>query len=159
MNFAGTRFLSLKILIASNRCKYTPTKQIHISTCELNDAINKPCEKVKTNLERATTGITEIFTRPANNSLASTVFKLSDCENKYVDCLTEAHFKPMKHIRFRKRRKITREKLSSEWIKSPDGSHNLEQLHILVIKNLCREILGHEDYWTIHINNPIPLPL
>ena len=90
------------------------------------------------------------------------MLKLSDCENKYVDCLTEAHFKPMKHIKFRKRRKITREKLGtgSKWIKSPDSSsHILDQLHILVIKNLCREILGNEDYWTIHLNNPIPLPL
>ena len=90
------------------------------------------------------------------------MFKLSDCENKYVDYLTEAHFKPMKHIKFRKRRKIIREKLGtgSEWIKPPDSSsHILEQLHISVIKNLCREILGHEDYWTIHLKNPIPLPL
>ena len=90
------------------------------------------------------------------------MLKLSDCENKYVECLTEAHFKPMKHIKFRKRRKITREKLGtgSEWIKPLDSSsHILEQLHILVIKNLCREILGHEDYWTIHLKNPIPLPL
>ena len=184
MNFASTRFLRLKILTASNRCKYTPTKEFHISACGLKNKEfserYKPCEKVKANLElsyvqlsglfsqrakdleHATTGITEICTGPGNTSLVSTVFKLSDWENKYVDCLTEAHFKPLKHIKFRKRRKITREKLGtgSEWIKSPDHcSHILEQLHILVIKNLCREILGNEDYWTIHLNNPIPLPL
>ena len=89
------------------------------------------------------------------------MFKLSDCEKRYVECLTEAHFKPMKHIKFRKRRKIIREKLGSwEWLKSPNSSsYILEQLHILVIKNLCKEILGHEDYWTIHLKNPIPLPL
>ena len=29
----------------------------------------------------------------------------------------------------------------------------------LVMKNLCRKILGHEDYWTIHLDNPVPLPL
>ena len=166
MNFVSARFLRLKILIASNRCKFTPTKEFHISSCGLNNekfterfAIHKPCEKVKTILEHATTGITENCTGPANNSLVTTGFKLSDSENEYVDCLTEAHFKPMKHVRFRKRRKIIREKLSSEWIKPPNCSHILEQLHILVIKNLCREILGHEDYWTIHLNNPIPLPL
>merc|ERR1711935_455862 len=164
MNFASTRFLRLKTLLASTRCKYTPTKEFHISACGLKNKefteLYKPCEKVKADLEHATTGITEVCTETANTSLVSTVFKLSDYENKYVDCLTEAHFKPMKHIKFRKRRKITREKLgSSEWIKSPDRSHILEQLHILVLKNLCREILGHEDYWTIHLNNPIPLPL
>merc|ERR1712051_494839 len=161
MNFSSTRFFRLKILTASNRCKYTPPiKEFHISACGLKDKgiteRYKPSEKVNA------TGITEFCTRPANTLLVSTVSKLSDCEKKYVDYLTEAHFKPMKHIKFRKRRKITREKLgtSSEWIKSPDSSsHILEQLHILVIKNLCREILGHEDYWTIHFKNPIPLPL
>ena len=175
MNFVSTRFLRLKIL--SSSCKYTPTKEFHISACGLKNKEfterYKPCENVKANLisilyfhkanlEHANTGITEICTGPANTSLVSTVFKLSDCENKYVDCLTEAHFKPLKHIKFRKRRKITREKLGtgSEWIKSPDHCSNiLEQLHILVIKNLCREILGNEDYWPIHLNNPIPLPL
>ena len=106
MNFASTKFLRLKILTASSRCKYIPTKEFHISACGQKSkkfttdyCFNKPCEKVKTNLEHATTGIKEICTGPANNSFVSTVFKLSDCENKYVNCLTEAHFKPMKHIR------------------------------------------------------------
>ena len=50
MNFASTRFFRLKILIASNRCKYTPTKEFHISACGLKDKgfteRYKPCEKV-----------------------------------------------------------------------------------------------------------------
>ena len=50
MNFATTRFFRLKILIASNRCKYTPTKEFHISACGLKDKgfteRYKPCEKV-----------------------------------------------------------------------------------------------------------------
>ena len=50
MNFASSRFFRLKILIASNRCKYTPTKEFHISACGLkNEGFTeryKPCEKV-----------------------------------------------------------------------------------------------------------------
>merc|ERR1712051_780705 len=48
MNFVSTRFLRLKIL--SSRCKYTPTKEFHISACGLKDngftERYKPCEKV-----------------------------------------------------------------------------------------------------------------
>ena len=48
MNFVSTRFLRLKIL--SSRCKYTPTKEFHISACGLkNEGFTeryKPCEKV-----------------------------------------------------------------------------------------------------------------
>ena len=52
MNFASSRFFRLKILTASNRCKYTPPiKEFHISACGLKDKgfteRYKPCEKVK----------------------------------------------------------------------------------------------------------------
>ena len=51
MNFASSRFFRLKILLTSNRCKFTPTKEFHISACGLKDNgftdRYKPCEKVK----------------------------------------------------------------------------------------------------------------